>query len=331
VCDTGSKPSWFYDATTVFNSFNLPLFLEDDDIVPVYSEVIPDSATFSPSPTIYQPLPSTPDVVIPTDPLSSSPPPASSVTPLDSSTITVSDISTFNSLYKELKDHPHDLVIGSISDGVRTRHQYGLINVCLFSCFLSQIIPKNINMALQDPSWVESMQLELQQFRKLKVWELVDLPPNKYPIGMKWVYKNKPEDRGVVVRNKARLVVQGFAQEEGIDYTDVFAHVARIEAIRIFLAHAAHKNFKVYQMDVKCAFLYGDIDEEIYVCQPPGFEDPDFPDKVYKLDKSLYGLHQAPRIWYETLTQYLLSKGFTRGTIDMTLFKKTIGDDILLV
>ncbi|KAK1432072.1 hypothetical protein QVD17_08962 [Tagetes erecta] len=244
VCDTVSEPSWFYDATIVFNSFNLPLFLEEDDIVLVYSEVIPDSATFSPSPTISQPLPPTLDVVIPTDPSSSSPPPASPVIPLDPSTITISDISTSNSLYKELKDHPHDLVMGSISDGVRTRHQSGLINVCLFSCFLSQIVPKNINIALQDPSWVELMQLELQQFRKLKVWELVDLPPNKYTIGTKWVYKNKPDDRGVVVRNKARLVVQGFAQEDDIDYTDVFAPVARIEAIRIFLAHAAHKTSK---------------------------------------------------------------------------------------
>ncbi|MGS7221159.1 reverse transcriptase domain-containing protein, partial [Micrococcus luteus] len=111
----------------------------------------------------------------------------------------------------------------------------------------------------------------------------------------------------------------------------VFAPVARLEAIRIFLAHAANKNFKVYQMDVKCAFLYGDIDEEIYVCQPPGFEDPDFPSKVYKLDKSLYGLHQAPRIWYETLTQYLLSKGFSRGSIDMTLFKKEVDGELLIV
>ncbi|KAK1434274.1 hypothetical protein QVD17_00010 [Tagetes erecta] len=149
--------------------------------------------------------------------------------------------------------------------------------------------------------------MELQQFRKLKVWELVDLPPNKCPIGTKWVFRNKPDDRGVVIRNKARLVVQGFAQEEGIDYTEVFAPVARLEAIRIFLAHAANKNFKVYQMDVKCAFLYGDIDEEIYICKPPGFEDPDFPSK------------------------YLLSKGFSRGTIDMTLFKKEVNGELLIV
>jgi len=142
-------------------------------------------------------------------------------------------------------------------------------------------------MALQDPSWVESMQMELQQFWKLKVWVLVDLPPNKYTIGTKWVYKNKLVHRRVVIHNKARLVVQGFVYEEGIDYTDVFAPIARIEAIRIFLALTAHKNFKVFKMDVKCAFLYGDIDSKFYVCQPPGFEDPDFPDKDYKLDISL--------------------------------------------
>jgi len=127
------------------------------------------------------------------------------------------------------------------------------------------------------------------------------------------------------------LVVQGFPQEEGIDFTEVFAHVARLEAIKIFLTHAANKDFKVYQMDVKCAFLYRDIDNEIYVCQPPFFEDPDYPSKVYKLDKSLYGLHQAPRIWYETLTQYLLSKGYSRGTIDMMLFKKEVDGEMLIV
>jgi len=313
VCDTRSEPTWFYDATTVFNSFNLPLFLEEDEIIPIHLDTTAEPIIFPSSPTsTQQPSPLSSDSV-PVDPPSLSPsPPSPIIHPTNSfvtdipqvpSTSTPTTVVTSNSLYKELKDHPHDLVIGSISDGVRTRHQSGLINECLFSCFLSQTVPKNINMALQDPSWVESVQLELQQFRKLKVWELVDIPPNKYPIGTKWVYKNKPDDRGVVVRNKSRLVVQGFAKEEGIDYTDVFAPVARIEAIRIFLAHAAQKNFKVYQMDVKCAFLYGDIDEEIYVCKPPGFEDPDFPDKVYKLDKSLYGLHQDPRIWYETLTQ----------------------------
>nr|GEY26162.1 hypothetical protein [Tanacetum cinerariifolium] len=134
--------------------------------------------------------------------------------------------------------------------------------------------------------------------------------------------KNKKDKRGIVIRNKTRLVAQGYTQEEGIDYEEVFAPVARIEAIRLFLAYASFMGFMVYQIDVKSAFLYGTIEEEVYVCQPPGFEDPDHPDKVYKVVKALYGLHQAPRAWYETLATYLLENGFHRGTIDQTLFIK---------
>nr|GEW72908.1 hypothetical protein [Tanacetum cinerariifolium] len=144
----------------------------------------------------------------------------------------------------------------------------------------------------------------------------------KRAIGTKWVFKNKKDERGIVIRNKARLVAQGYTQEEGIDYDEVFAPVARIEAVRLFLAYASFKDFMVYQMDVKSAFLYGKIEEEVYVCQPPGFEDLDFPDRVYKVEKALYGLHQAPKAWYETLSTYLLDNGFQRGKIDKTLFIK---------
>ncbi|GKC60073.1 retrotransposon protein, putative, unclassified, partial [Tanacetum coccineum] len=147
----------------------------------------------------------------------------------------------------------------------------------------------------------------------------------------KWVFRNKKDERGIVIRNKARLVTQGYTQEEGIDYDEVFAPVARIEAIRLFLAYASFKDFVVYQMDVKSAFLYGKIKEEVYVCQPPGFEDSDFPDKVYKVEKALYRLHQAPRAWYETLSTYLLDNGFQRGKIDKNLFIKRHKGDILLV
>ncbi|GKC48399.1 putative ribonuclease H-like domain-containing protein [Tanacetum coccineum] len=143
--------------------------------------------------------------------------------------------------------------------------------------------------------------------------------------------KNKKDKRGIVVRNKARLVAQGYTHKEGIDYDEVFAPVARIEAIMLFLAYAAFIGFIVYQMDVKSAFLYGTIEEEVYVCQPPGFEDPQFPDKVYKVEKALYGLHQAPRAWYETLSTYLLENGFRRGIVDKTLFIKKDKGDILLV
>jgi hypothetical protein len=150
-------------------------------------------------------------------------------------------------------------------------------------------------------------------------------------IGTKWVFRNNKDERGIVIRNKARLVAQGYTQEEGIDYEEVFAPVARIEAIRLFLAYASFMGFIVYQMDVKSAFLYGKIDEEVYVSQPPGFEDPQHPNKVYKVVKALYGLHQAPRKWYETLATYLLDNGFHRGKIDQTLFIKKDKGDILLV
>ncbi|GJV89270.1 putative ribonuclease H-like domain-containing protein [Tanacetum coccineum] len=159
---------------------------------------------------------------------------------------------------------------------------------CLFACFLSQEEPKKIAEALQDDSWVQAMQEELLQFKLQQVWVLVDLPHGMKVIGTKWVYRNKRDERGVVVRNKARLVAQGYTQEEGIDYDEVFAPVARIEAIRLFLAFASFMGFIVYQMDVKSAFLYGTIDEEVYVSQPPGFVDPDHPTKVYKVGKLLY-------------------------------------------
>ncbi|GJT07392.1 putative ribonuclease H-like domain-containing protein [Tanacetum coccineum] len=202
---------------------------------------------------------------------------------------------------------------------------------CLFACFLSQIEPKKISEALEDESWVDAMQEELLQFKIQKVWILVDLPYGKKAIGTKWVYRNKKDERGVVVRNKARLVAQGHRQEEGIDYDEVFAPVARIEAIRIFLAFASYMGFIVYQMDVKSAFLYGTIDEEVYVSQPPGFVDPKCPKKVYKVVKALYGLHQAPKAWYATLSTFLLKSGYRRGTIDKTLFIKKDKNDIMLM
>ncbi|GJX41764.1 putative ribonuclease H-like domain-containing protein [Tanacetum coccineum] len=157
---------------------------------------------------------------------------------------------------------------------------------CLFACFLSQFEPRKVTEALEDGSWVEAMQEELLQFKLQQVWVLVDLPTGAKVIGTKWVYRNKKDERGVVVRNKARLVAQGHRQEEGIDYDEVFAPVARIEAIRLFLAFASFMGFIVYQMDVKSAFLYGTIDEEVYVSQPPGFVDPDHPTKVYKVVKA---------------------------------------------
>ncbi|GJY14464.1 putative ribonuclease H-like domain-containing protein [Tanacetum coccineum] len=147
----------------------------------------------------------------------------------------------------------------------------------------------------------------------------------------KKVYRNKKDKRGIVIKNKARLVGQGYTQEEGIDYDEVFSLVSRIEAIRLFLAYALFKDFVVYQMDVKSSFFCGKIEEKVYICQPPGFEDPDFPDRVYKVEKALYGLHQAPRAWYETLPTFLLDNGFQREKIDKTLFIRMDKGDILLV
>ncbi|GKD82364.1 putative ribonuclease H-like domain-containing protein, partial [Tanacetum coccineum] len=144
------------------------------------------------------------------------------------------------------------------------------------------------------------------------------------------VFKNKNDERGIVKRNKARLVTQGYTQEEEIDYDEAFALVSRIEANRLFLAYTSFKDFMVYQMDVKSVFLYGKIEEEVYVCQPPIFEDPNFPNRVYKVEKALYGLHQARRAWYETLSTYLLDNRFQRGKIGKTLFIKRHKGDILM-
>ncbi|GJR04788.1 putative ribonuclease H-like domain-containing protein [Tanacetum coccineum] len=223
------------------------------------------------------------------------------------------------------KDHPLDQVIRDLQSATQTRKMSKNLKEHGFE------EPKKVIHALKDPSWIEAMQEELLQFKLQEVWTLVDLPNGKRAIGSKWVFRNKKDERGIVIRNKARLVAQGYTQEEGIDYDEVFAPVARIEAIRLFLAYASFKDFVVYQMDVKSNFLYRKIEEEVYVCQPPGFKDPYFPDRVYKVEKALYGLHQAPRAWYETLSTYLLDNGFQRGKIDKTLFIKRHKGDILLM
>nr|GEW20022.1 hypothetical protein [Tanacetum cinerariifolium] len=169
----------------------------------------------------------------------------------------------------------------------------------------------------------------MEQWNQRRHWWIYLM--EKRAIGTEWVYRNKRDHRGIVVRNKARLVAQGHRQEECIDYDEVFALVARIKAIRLFLAYASFMDFTVYQNDVKSAFLYRTIEEEVYVSQPPGFMDPEFPYRVYNVEKALYALHQALRAWYETLSNYLLENGFRRGTIDKTLFIKKIKNDILLV
>nr|GEZ04518.1 hypothetical protein [Tanacetum cinerariifolium]GFA78812.1 hypothetical protein [Tanacetum cinerariifolium] len=169
---------------------------------------------------------------------------------------------------------------------------------------------KNVKEAMTNPAWIDSMQEELLQFKRLD---------------------NKHDEEQTVIRNKSRLVVRGYRQEEGINFEESFALVARMEAIRIFLAYAAHKSFTVVQMDVKTTFLHGSLKEDVYVCQPEGFIDADHPSHVYKLKKALYGLKQAPRAWYDELLKFLLHNHFFKGTIDPKLFIRRFQDDILVV
>nr|GEW36032.1 putative ribonuclease H-like domain-containing protein [Tanacetum cinerariifolium] len=226
------------------------------------------------------------------------------------------------------KDHHVSQIIGDRSSTTQIRSmtrvvkdQGGLTKMfnddfqtCMFAFFLSNEEPKRVHQALKDPSWIEAKPEELLQFKMQKVWVIVDLPHGKRAIGTKWVFRNKKDERGIVIMNKVRLVAQGHTQEEGINYEDVFAPVARIEAIRLFLAYASFRGFMVYQMDIKSAFLYGTTEEEVYVCQPLGFEDPDRPDKVYKVVKAVYGLHQAPTACQDKYVVEILRKfGLTEG------------------
>ncbi|GJY59755.1 retrovirus-related pol polyprotein from transposon TNT 1-94 [Tanacetum coccineum] len=193
---------------------------------------------------------------------------------------------------KESKTHPLENVIGNLNQRTLRSQAQDKSN---FFCFISTIEPKNINEALKDENWVMAMQEELNQFKTNDVWELVPNPMDMTIIGTKWVYRNKLDENGVVTRNKARLVAQGYNQQEGIDYDETYAPVARLESIRILLAYACALDFKLYQMDVKSAFLNGFINEEVYVAQPPGFIDFVKPNYVYRLKKAFYGLKQAPK------------------------------------
>nr|GFA23531.1 retrovirus-related Pol polyprotein from transposon TNT 1-94 [Tanacetum cinerariifolium] len=175
------------------------------------------------------------------------------------------------------------------------------------------------------------MQEELLQFKRLDVWMLVPTPDNIKPLNLKWLFKNKHDEEKTVIQNKTRLVVREYRQEERIDFKESLALVARLEAIRIFLEYDAHKSFVVFQMDMKTAFLHGTLKEDVYVCQPEGFIDADHSSHVYKLNKALYGLNQAPRAWYDELSTFLLQNHFFRGTIDPMLFIRRFNDDILVV
>ncbi|GJZ27256.1 putative ribonuclease H-like domain-containing protein [Tanacetum coccineum] len=239
-------------------------------------------------------------------------------------------ISKHNS--KWTKDHLLENIIGKLARLVSTRlqlHEQALF--CYYDAFLTAVEPKTYKDTLTQSCWIKAMQEELNEFERLEVWELVPRPDKVIVITLKWIYKVKLDELGGVLKNKAWLVARGYRQEEGIDFEESFAPVARLEAIRIFLAFAAHMNMVVYQMDVKTAFLNGNLREEVYVSQPDGFVDPDNPNHVYKLKKALYGLKQAPRAWYDMLSSFLISQDFSKGSVDPTLFIRKEGKELLLV
>ncbi|GJS01948.1 retrovirus-related pol polyprotein from transposon TNT 1-94 [Tanacetum coccineum] len=201
-------------------------------------------------------------------------------------------------LYTLLLHHPQVLLNHHLHNG----------DMCMYALTVSTMEPSNVKEAMKDPAWIDSMQEEHLQFKRLD-----------------------HDEENTVIRNKTRLVVRGYHQEEGIDFEESFASVARMEAIRIFLAYATHKSFTMFQMDVKTAFLHGTLKEDVYACQPEGFIDADHPSHVYKLKKALYGLKQAPKAWYDELSTFLLQNHFFKGTIDPTLFIRRFDDDILVV
>jgi hypothetical protein len=194
---------------------------------------------------------------------------------------------------------------------------------------VSSIEPYRVEYALRDPDWVVAMQEELNNFTRNEVWHLVPRP-NQNVVGTKWVFCNKQDEHGVVTRNKAWLVAKGYSQVEGLDLDETYVLVARLESIRILLSYATYHSFKLYQMDVKSAFLNGLIKEEVYVEQPPGFEDSEYPNHVYKLSKALYGLKKSPRTRYECLWDFLITNGFKVEKVDPTLFTKTIAKDLFI-
>jgi hypothetical protein len=192
---------------------------------------------------------------------------------------------------------------------------------------MSMVEHNNFNESIKYVNWLKSMNEELDQIEKNNTWELVPRPADKNVIVSKWVFKNKMNEQGQIGKNKFILVYKGYAQVEGQNFDETFAPVERLEAIRIFLAYACHKVFKVYQMDVKLAFINGDLEEEVYVEKPEGFSLTYNLDYVFKLKKELYGLKQAPRAWYCRLEKFLHDKGFKKGIADNNLYIKFEGDD----
>ncbi|GKB62775.1 retrovirus-related pol polyprotein from transposon TNT 1-94, partial [Tanacetum coccineum] len=239
-------------------------------------------------------------------------------------------ISKHNS--KWTKDHPLKNIIGELARPVSTMlqlHDQALI--CYYDAFLTYFEPKTYKDALTQSCWIKVMQEELNEFERLEVWELVPRPDKVMVITLKWIYKVKLDELGGILQNNARLVARVYRQEEGINFEESFAPVARLEAIRIFLPFSTYVNMVVYQMDVKTAFLNGNLQKEVYVSQLDGFADPDNPNHVYKLKKALYGLKQASRALYDMLSSFLISQDFSKCSVDPTLFIHKEGKELLLV
>jgi hypothetical protein len=225
------------------------------------------------------------------------------------------------------RDHPVDNILGDIEKGVTTRSC--VVNFCEHYSFVSSFELFKVEDTLHDPDWVVAMQEELNNFKCNEVWSLVKRPKQNV-VGSKWVFRNKQDEHGVVTRNKVQLIAKGYSQVEGLDFDETFAPVARLESIRMLPTYATHHGFKLYQMDVKSAFLNGPIKEEVYVEQPPGFESEGYPNHVYKLHKMLYGPKEAPRAWYECLRDFLIENGFRIGKANSTLFTRKMGKDLFI-
>ncbi|GJR19213.1 retrovirus-related pol polyprotein from transposon TNT 1-94 [Tanacetum coccineum] len=284
--------------------------LADSPVSTSIDQDAPSSSTLSTqeqeqSPSIYQGFEESPKTpILCDDPLNESPHEESTS---QGSSSNVRQIYTlFEHLGKWTKNHPIANVIGDLSRSVSMRKQLQTDAMwCYFDSFLTSVEPKNFKQAMTEPSWIDAMQEEIHEFQRLEVWELVSCPDKVLLIKLKCIYKVKTDEFSGVLKNKARLVAQGFRQEEGIDFEESFAPVARIEAICIFIANAAHKNMTIYQMD-------------------------DNPSHVYKLKKALYGLKQAPRAWYDMLSSFLISQHFSKGAVDPILFTRQVGNDLLL-
>nr|GEU86424.1 retrovirus-related Pol polyprotein from transposon TNT 1-94 [Tanacetum cinerariifolium] len=232
---------------------------------------------------------------------------------------------------KWTKDHLLENIIGQLARPVSTRlqlHEQALF--CYYDAFLISVKSKMYKDALTHSCWIEAMQEEHIEFERLKVWELIPRPDKVMVITLKWIYKVKLDELGGILKNRARLVARGYHQAKGIDFEESFAPVARLEAIRIFLAFAVHKNMVVHQMDMKTTFLNGNLREEVHVSQQDGFVDPDNPNYMYKLKKALYGLKQSPHAWYDMLSLFLISQYFSKGSVDPTLFIRRNKNDLLL-